>query len=242
MVNYTIVGNEVQYVQAEINSGESVLCEAGHLIFKSPDATVETKTGGLKGAFSHLLAGSDVFLLKLNGPGVIGFSGFLPGRILEISLNETGILAEFNSFLCMDSSITYSTKFAGIWKGLLGGEGLFLEKFSGNGKIFLHGHGQVIEISLGEGESIDAEAGHVLAFEANMQYSINRIGGVKTMILGGLEGEGLFFARITGPGKVWLHSISLAQLAAKMGGGNTGDRNAALMGGLAGIALKAAKK
>ncbi|MGC8533122.1 MAG: TIGR00266 family protein [Candidatus Parvarchaeum sp.] len=237
MVNYNIIGNEVQYLQAEINNGESILCEAGHLIFKSTDAKVETNAGGLKGAFSHLLAGSDVFLLKLDGPGTMGFSGFLPGKILEISLNENGILAEFNSFLCMDSSITYSTKFAGIWKGLLGGEGLFLEKFSGNGKIFLHGHGQVIEFDLKEGESIDAEAGHILAFEANMQYSINRIGGIKTMILGGLEGEGLFFARITGPGRVWLHSISLAQLAAKMGGGNAGNRNAAAVGGLAGLAL-----
>ncbi|MCL5976236.1 MAG: TIGR00266 family protein [Candidatus Parvarchaeota archaeon] len=217
MVDYTIIGNEVQYLQAEIKSGESILCEAGHITFKSSDATVEATTGGLKGAFSHFLAGSDVFLLKLDGPGTAGFSGFLPGKILEISLNETGILAEYNSFLCMDSSVTYSSKFAGLFKGLIGGEGIFLEKFSGNGKIFLHGHGQVIEINLGEGENIEAEAGHVLAFEANMQYSINRIGGMKTMVLGGLEGEGLFFAKITGPGKVWLHSISLEQLALKIG-------------------------
>jgi uncharacterized protein (AIM24 family) len=163
------------------------------------------------------MAGSSVFLLKLDGPGVVAFSGFLPGEIINIPLQGKGIIAEFNSFLCMDSTVTYSAKFAGTWAGLLGGEGLFLERFSGNGNVFLHCHGQPIEFSLKEGESIDVEASHVLAFEDTAQYSIKRVGGVKTMLLAGMEGEGFFFATITGPGKVWLHSISLAQLAMKMG-------------------------
>lgn len=217
MVKFTTVGKEVQYMQASLNEGESVMCEGGHLIFKSPDVKIDTQSGGILSAMSRAMTGSNVFLLKLDGPGIAAFSGFLPGEIINIPLQGNGILAEFNSFLCMDSSVTYSAKFSGTWAGLLGGEGIFLEKFSGNGSVFLHCHGQPIEFSLKAGESIDVEASHILAFEDTMQYSIKRIGGIKTMLLAGMEGEGFFFATITGPGKVWLHSISLGQLAAKMG-------------------------
>ncbi|MEM0143249.1 MAG: AIM24 family protein, partial [Candidatus Parvarchaeum sp.] len=212
------------------------------LIYKTSDSNIEFKSGGLKSAFSHLLAGSDVFLLKIDGPGNLGFAGFLPGKILKIELNGNGIIAEFNSFLCMDSTVSYSTKFAGVFKGIFGGEGLFLEKFTGSGNIFLHGHGYVIEFDLKSGEEIQVEASHILAFEDSVQYSIKRLGGIKTMILGGFEGEGLFFATINGPGKVWLHTISLQQLAAKLSvkSGNTG--NAAVLGGAAGLALGLMKR
>ncbi len=196
--------------------GDSVLIEPGHLIYKDANSKLDIRAGGLRGMLSHMVAGSAVFLLKVDGPGEIGSAGFLPGKIVKIDLNGNGIIAEFNAFLCMDSSINYSTKFAGIWQGVLGGEGLFLESFSGTGSIFLHGHGQVVEKVLQPGEEINVELSHVLAFENSVEYNVARIGGLKTMVLGGLEGEGLFFAKMRGPGKVWMHSISLFQLAAKL--------------------------
>ncbi len=216
MVDYDVIGEDVQYLKTVLSSGESVMIEPGHLIYKDAASKLDVRAGGLKGMFSHMLAGSAVFLLKVDGPGEIGSAGFLPGKIVKIDLNGNGIIAEFNAFLCMDSSISYSSKFAGMWQGIFGGEGLFLENFSGNGSIFLHGHGQVVERELKPGEEINVELSHVLAFDNSMEYNVARIGGLKTMILGGLEGEGMFFARMRGPGRVWMHSISLFQLAAKM--------------------------
>ncbi|MEM0139082.1 MAG: TIGR00266 family protein [Ferroplasma sp.] len=216
MVDYNIIGEDVQYLKTVLSSGESVMIEPGHLIYKDSSSKLDVRAGGLKGMFTHMLSGSAVFLLKVDGPGEIGSAGFLPGKIVKIDLKGNGITAEFNAFLCMDSTLTYSTKFAGIWQGVLGGEGLFLEQFSGNGSIFLHGHGQVVEKELQPGEEINVELSHVLAFDDSVSYNVARIGGLKTMVLGGLEGEGLFFAKMRGPGRVWMHSISLFQLAAKM--------------------------
>ncbi len=216
MVNYEIIGNDVQYLKTVLNEGESIYIEPGHLIYKNPSARLDVRAGGLRGAFSHILAGSDVFLLKVDGPGEVATAGFLPGKIFKIELNNSSIFAEFNAFLCMDSTVNYSSRFAGIWQGIFGGEGLFLEKFSGTGSVMLHGHGQVIEKELKTGEEIQVELSHVLAFEDTVDYNVTRIGGLKTMLLGGLEGEGLFFADMRGPGRVWLHSISLFQLAAKL--------------------------
>jgi len=216
MVDYEIQGTDVQYLRAVLGPGESVYVEPGHLIYKDRQSRLDVRAGGLKGMISHMLGGSAVFLLKVDGPGEIASAGFLPGKVHRIDLRGGGIIAEFNAFLCMDSGIQYSTKFAGVWQGLLGGEGLFLEHFSGTGSIFLHGHGQVIERDLGAGDDISVELSHVLAFDDSVQYNVERIGGLRTMILGGLEGEGLFFAHMRGPGRVWIHSISLFQLAAKL--------------------------
>jgi len=216
MTQYNIIGNEIQYLEARLDEGDAVLIEPGHLISKSPSVKLEVRSGGLRGAFSHMLAGSAVFLLRVDGPGKIRSAGFLPGKILKIELNGNPIIAEFNAFLCMDAGIEYSTRFAGIWQGIFGGEGLFLERFSGTGSIMLHGHGQIVEMNLNEGEEIQVELSHVLAFDESVQYNVRRIGGLKTMLFGGLEGEGLFFADMVGPGRVWLHSISMLQLAAKL--------------------------
>ena len=216
MVKYEVRGGDVQYLHATLEPNESALVEPGHLIYKTPDVRLDTRAGGLRGALSHMLAGSAVFLLKLDGPGNFGSAGFLPGKVFEVKLNNSSIFAEFNAFLCMDSTIEYSSKFAGFWQGVFGGEGIFLEQFTGTGSVMLHGHGQVIEYELKEGEGIQAELSHVLAFETSISYNVSRIGGIKTMILGGMEGEGFFFADMRGPGKVWLHSISLLELSAKL--------------------------
>ncbi len=242
MVKYEISGNEIQYLNVTLSEGESIYAEAGHLIYKTVNSNLEVKSGGLKAAFSHMLAGSDIFLLKVDGPGNFALAGFLPGKILNIELKGTGIIAEFNAFLCMDSTVSYSSKFAGIFNGIIGGEGLFLEKFSGTGNIFLHGHGYILEFNLEDGEQIEAEASHILAFEETVQYSIKRLGGLKTMVLGGLEGEGLFFATMTGPGKVWLHTISLQQLGAKLTQKAQGGSGAELLGMGAGLALDGLKR
>ncbi len=216
MTQYQIKGEDVQYLEIELNAGESVYVEPGHLVYKDAGMRLDVGSGGLRGALSHMLAGSAIFLIKMDGPGTFASAGFLPGKIFDIELNGNSIYAEFNAFLAMDSSITYSTKFAGVSQAIFGGEGVFLEKFSGTGKLYLHGHGQVIERELKPGEEIQVEMSHVLAFEETVGYKIQRIGGVKTMLLAGLEGEGLFFANMRGPGKVWIHSISLLQLAAKL--------------------------
>ena len=113
MVKYEIRGGDVQYLHATLEPNESALVEPGHLIYKTPGVKLDTRSGGLRGALSHMLAGSAVFLLKLDGPGTFGSAGFLPGKVFEVKLNNSSIFAEFNAFLCMDSTVQYSSKFAG---------------------------------------------------------------------------------------------------------------------------------
>lgn len=177
MTQYQIKGEDVQYLEIELNAGESVYVEPGHLVYKDAGMRLDVGSGGLRGALSHMLAGSAIFLIKMDGPGTFASAGFLPGKIFDIELNGNSIYAEFNAFLAMDSSITYSTKFAGVSQAIFGGEGVFLEKFSGTGKLYLHGHGQVIERELKAGEEIQVEMSHVLAFEETVGYNIQRIGG-----------------------------------------------------------------
>ncbi|MGC8974488.1 MAG: AIM24 family protein [Thermoproteus sp.] len=165
--------------------------------------------GGILAGLKRALTGASFFVLELEGPGYADLAGFAPGKIVEIDLNGGGILAEHRSFLAMESSVNYDVKLVGLGFGWLGGEGLLMARLYGTGKVFLHVIGDALTFELGPGQSIDVEAGHVLAFEEGVKVGIRRVGGLKTMLFGE---EGLWFAHVEGPGRVWLRILSRPQL------------------------------
>ncbi|EZQ10581.1 MULTISPECIES: TIGR00266 family protein [Acidianus] len=217
MAIYQIIGEDMQYLQADLLPQDLIYGEPAHLVSKDFTVSFEMKMrGGLLKALGRALTGSDFFVTEVKGPGKVTFSGFLPGKIIEIPLNNSSLLVEHSSFLAAESSVEYGATLARLTAGILGGEGLFMAKFSGSGRVWIHAVGGVITRYLNPGEKIQIEASHLLAFNEGMRYGIARVGGLKTMLLSGLEGEGIFFVEIEGPGMIWAHAVSRLQLAASI--------------------------
>ncbi|MFP3256294.1 MAG: TIGR00266 family protein [Candidatus Nanopusillus acidilobi] len=209
-MEYKIEGNSIQHIIINLNPGESVYVNPGHLIWKSSTVNVNAAVqGGIFSGISRKLTGSSFFVLKLTGPGMVDLTGYVPGKVVEINLNNYEIFVEYRGFLAAESSIKYNAALTRLGFGILAGEGLLMAKFSGIGKLFLHAPGDILQLNLNAGESIDVEAGHVLAYTAGTKVSFKRVGGIKAMFLGG---EGLFFAHLEGPGFVWIKTLSRLQL------------------------------
>jgi uncharacterized protein (TIGR00266 family) len=217
MINYTILGNEMQVLALNMKEGDKVYAEPGHVVYKDNSVKFDMKArGGILKSLSRSLTGSDFFVAELEGPGIATMSGFMPGKIIPIELNGNSLLVEHTSFLAAENSVNYGASLARLSAGILGGEGLFMARFSGDGVVWLHAIGGVIQLNLVQGQQVQVEASHLLAFDDGMSYGITRVGGLKTMLLSGLEGEGLFFVNITGPGRVFMHAVSRLQLAASL--------------------------
>ncbi|BBG27966.1 TIGR00266 family protein [Sulfuracidifex tepidarius] len=217
MINYTISGNDMQVLILNLQGGDKIYAEPGHVVYKDVSVKFDMKAkGGILKSISRSLTGSDFFVAELEGPGVSTMSGFMPGKIIPLELNNNSILVEHTSFLAAEESVEYGASLARLSAGILGGEGLFMARFSGIGMVWLHAIGGLVQLNLAEGQEVQIEASHLLAFDEGMQYGITRVGGLKTMILSGLEGEGLFFVNIKGPGRVFMHAVSRLQLAASL--------------------------
>ena len=209
-MEYRIEGNSIQHIMINLNSGESIYDNPGHLIWKSSTVNVDaTIQGGIFSGIGRMLTGSSFFVLKLTGPGMIDLTGYVPGKVVEVNLNNFEIFVEYRGFLAAESSIKYESTLTRLGFGILAGEGLLMARFSGIGKLFLHAPGDILQLNLNPGQSIDVEAGHVLAYTAGTNVSFKRVGGIKAMFLGG---EGLFFAHLEGPGAVWIRTLSRLQL------------------------------
>ncbi len=128
---------------------------------------------------------------------------------MEIDLNGNGVMVEHRAFLAMEPTVNYDVKLVGLGFGWLGGEGLLMARLHGYGKVFLHAIGDALMLELGPGDSIDVEAGHVLAFDEGMRVGVRRVSGLRTMLFGE---EGLWLAHVEGPGRVWLRTLSRQQM------------------------------
>ncbi|MFP3289602.1 MAG: TIGR00266 family protein [Candidatus Nanopusillus acidilobi] len=209
-MEYKIEGNSIQHIVINLNPGESVYVNPGHLIWKSSTVNVNASVqGGIFSGIGRKLTGSSFFVLKLTGPGMVDLTGYAPGKVVEINVNNFEIFVEYRGFLAAESSVKYGATLSRLGFGILAGEGLLMAKFSGIGKLFLHAPGDILQLNLNAGQSIDVEAGHVLAYTAGTKVSFKRVGGIKAMFLGG---EGLFFAHLEGPGFVWIRTLSRLQL------------------------------
>ena len=232
-IDFKIFGSEMQFVEIELDPGESVVAEAGAMMYKSSRIEMETifgdgsrgsAAGGfmdkLLGAGKRLLTGESLFMTvfthKGQGKAHAAFGAPYPGNIIPVSLKDMGgmLICQKDSFLCSAKGVSIGIFFQKkILTGLFGGEGFIMQKLEGDGMVFMHAGGTVVERQLAPGEVLHVDTGCLVAFEASVQFDIRQAGGIKTALFGG---EGLFFARLSGPGRLWLQSLPFSRLAGRM--------------------------
>jgi len=227
-IDYQIFGDDMQYVEVELDPQETVIAEAGAMMYMSPGVRMETRFGdpsaadqGFLGkvltAGKRVLTGESLFLTTFtsDGPGKqqVAFAAPYPGKILPMDLTQLGgqLLCQKNSFLCAARGVSVGIAFTKrIGAGLFGGEGFILQRLTGDGLTFVHAGGTLCQKRLAPGETLKVDTGCIVAFQPSIAYDIEFVGGFKNTLFGG---EGLFFARMTGPGDVWLQSLPFARLA-----------------------------
>lgn len=232
-IDYDIVGDEMQFVAITLDPGEACVAEAGAFMYMDPgiemetifgDGSVQTESGGLMGklmsAGKRVLSGESLFMTVFGNRGGkrqdVAFAAPYPGKIVAVDLSQHGgrLLCQKDAFLCAAKGISVGIAFQRrIGVGLFGGEGFILQKLEGDGLVFCHAGGTVVSRRLEAGESLRVDTGCLVAFESSVDYDIQTVSGIKTAFFGG---EGLFFARLTGPGMVWLQSLPFSRLAGKV--------------------------
>ena len=230
-IDFTIKGSEMQFVEIELDPGESAIAEAGSMMFKDPDIEMTTifgdgseQSGGffdkLVGAGKRVLTGESLFTTVFthqgSGKATAGFAAPYPGHILAIKLDEIGgeLACQKDAFLCAAKGVSIGIAFQKrILTGLFGGEGFIMQSLEGDGWVFVHVGGTVMEKELAPGEILHVDTGCVAAHSASVGFDLERAGSIKSIIFGG---EGVFFARLTGPGKVWIQSLPFSRLAGRM--------------------------
>jgi uncharacterized protein (TIGR00266 family) len=251
-VDYEIKGQELQFVEIELDPGESAVAEAGAMVWKDACVTMSTvfgdgssqDSGGggfmgkLMAAGSRLVTGESLFttVFTHNGSGKarVAFGAPVPGTILPIHLEQYGgtLICQKDSFLCAAKGVSIGIHFQQkILTGLFGGEGFIMQKLQGDGMVFVQMGGTLIERELAAGEKLHVDTGCVAAMTPNVNFEVRRVeGGVKSMLF---AGEGVFYAELTGPGHVWIQSLPFSRLAGRMlaaagsrGGQNRGEGSA----------------
>ena len=214
-MNYEIKGEPFPVVICNLNSGESVKCQAGAMAWMSPNMEMKTQTGGLGKMFGKALTGESLFenvYTAQNGDGMISFATGVPGKILAIKL-EGGktIVAQKRSFLASATTVEMETAVQKkLGAGLLGGEGFIMQKFSGQGDLFLEIDGSVIEYNLAAGQVMVVDTGSLACMEGTVQMDVVSVKGLGNKLAGG---ESFFNTKLTGPGKIWLQTMPVSQLA-----------------------------
>jgi len=227
-IDYEICGSEMQYVQIELDPDESVIAEAGNMMMMDDAIVMETifgdgssqqggLVGKLLGAGKRLLTGESLFMTVFTNKGYgkrrVAFASPYPGKILPMDLSELGgrLICQKDSFLCAAKGVSIGIAFQRrIGVGLFGGEGFIMQRLEGDGMAFVHAGGTICERELAPGETLRVDTGCLVAMTGRVDYDIEFVKGIKTAIFGG---EGLFFARLTGPGKVWIQSLPFSRLA-----------------------------
>ena len=215
-MNYTIEGAPMPVVICNLEGGETMLTEKGAMSWMSPNMKMETTTGGGIGKmFGRAFSGESMFINRYTaqgGTGLIAFASSFPGdiRAFEIAPGQE-IIAQKSAFLAstagVEMSVFFQKRIAG---GLFGGEGFIMQKISGHGLAFLEFDGSVIEYVLQPGQQIVVDTGYLAAMEATCNMEIRTVPGIKNMMFGG---EGLFNTVITGPGRVWLQTMPISNVA-----------------------------
>jgi uncharacterized protein (TIGR00266 family) len=250
-IDYKISGNDMQFVEVELDPGETVIAEAGAMMYMTPGVRMETQFGDpsatdqslfgkILSAGKRMLTGESLFMTTFagDGPGKqqVAFAAPYPGKIVPMDLAQLGgeLLCQKQSFLCAARGVRVGIAFTKrIGAGLFGGEGFVLQRLSGDGLAFVHAGGTLHQRRLGSGETMRVDTGCIVAFQPSVSYDIKFVGGIKNTLFGG---EGLFFATLTGPGDIWLQSLPFARLADRIHatGGVAGKRTGegSVLGGL----------
>lgn len=218
VIDYQIHGDDMQLVEVELDPSEGVRAEAGAMMFMEDGITLQTTTGGgiFKGV-KRMLTGESFFITTFlntdSSKRRVAFGAPYPGKIIPLDLGALGgrFLCQKDGFLCAAQGVEIEIAFTKrIGAGLFGGEGFILQRLEGDGMAFLHAGGTIIRRELAAGESLRIDTGCVVAFSPSVDYDIQFIGGFRNALFGG---EGLFLARLTGPGTVYLQSLPFSRLA-----------------------------
>lgn len=214
-MQYEIQGAPYPAAIVNLEGGESVLCQSGAMTWMSPNMKMETKGGGIGKMFSRAISGEAMFqntYTAEGGPGMIAFASTMPGDILPINLQPgQSIVAQKRAFLASSSTISYEMFFQKkLGAGFFGGEGFIMQKFSGSGLLLLEIDGSAITYELAPGQTMVVDTGNLAACDATCSIDIVSVGSVKNALLGG---EGLFNTKVTGPGKIWLQTMPISNMA-----------------------------
>jgi uncharacterized protein (TIGR00266 family) len=218
-MQYKIEGNVFPLLEIQLTQGESVFTESGGMAWMSQGIDMSTGTrGGLMAGIGRALAGESLFMVTYAckaQAGIVTFTPEAPGLILDMDLAPNqSLICQKDTFLCAEQSVQMEIHFSRrLGAGIFGGEGFVLQKITGPGKAFMAIPGDVIERNLAVGEKLLIDPGHIAMFEPSVNYDINMVKGLKNVIF---AGEGFFLATLTGPGKVWLETMPIANLAAKI--------------------------
>ena len=214
-MEFEITGDNLQLVTLHLQNAETIYAEAGAMNHMSSNMDMQAKAkGGLMKGLKRMIGGESFFITEFtpSGDGYVAFGGNVPGKIEAIEISPgREFLAQRDAFLCAESGVDMDIAFTKkLGAGFFGGEGLILQRYSGNGKVFIHACGDFVVKDLQPGETIKVDTGSVVGFDSSVQYDITRAGGIKTSLFGG---EGIFLTTLTGPGKVIIQSLSIVNLA-----------------------------
>lgn len=227
-VDYKIYGDDMQFVEVELDPGEATVAEAGGMMYMDDGIEMETIFGdgsqarsgvldALVGAGKRLLTGESLFMTVFHNRGrakqKVAFGAPYPGKIVPVHLAEIGgtLIAQKDSFLAAAKGVSIGIAFQKrLGTGLFGGEGFIMQRLEGDGWAFVHAGGTLYERELAPGEMLRVDTGCIVGFQTSVDYDIQFVGKIKSALFGG---EGLFFATLRGPGRVWLQSLPLSRLA-----------------------------
>jgi uncharacterized protein (TIGR00266 family) len=218
IIDYTIYGDDLQLVEIALDPGEGVRAEAGTMTYMDDGIQMQTGTGGgLFKGLKRMVTGESFFITsffnQVQARQRIAFAAPYPGKVIPLNLSALGgqFICQKDSFLCAAQGIEVEIAFTKrLGAGLFGGEGFILQRLQGDGLAFVHAGGTIIERDLAPGERVKVDTGCLVAFAPSVTYDIQFVGGFKNALFGG---EGLFFALMTGPGKLYLQSLPLSRLA-----------------------------
>jgi len=251
-IDFQVFGDDMQFVEVELDPSEAVVAEAGGMMYMEDGIQMETLfgdgsqqnnglMGALLGAGKRLLTGESLFMTvfynRAAGKKRVAFGAPYPGKIIPVHLQELGgeLLAQKDSFLCAAKGVSIGIAFTKrLGAGFFGGEGFILQRLQGDGLAFIHAGGTILQRDLKAGEALRVDTGCIVAFQPSVEYDIQYVGGIKSALFGG---EGLFFATLRGPGRVWLQSLPLSRLAGRIVGavpglGRGGREEGSVLGGL----------
>lgn len=247
-IDYKIYGEELQCVEIELDPQESVIAEPGSFMMMNDGIQMQTmfgdgsNQGGFLGkiftAGKRMLTGESLFMTVFTNSGQgkkqVTFASPYAGKIIPLDLSEYGgkIICQKDSFLCAAKGVSIGVEFQKkLGTGLFGGEGFIMQRLEGDGMCFVHSGGHVIEKELQSGEILKIDTGCIVGFTQNVDYDIQFIGGIKNTLFGG---EGLFFAQLKGPGKVWIQTLPISRLAGRIlqYGTKQGREEGSVLGGL----------
>lgn len=249
-IDYRIIGEEMQCVEIELDPQETAIAEAGSFMMMEEDIAMETIFGdgskqneGIMGklfsAGKRLLTGESLFMTAYTNSGMgkkkVTFASPYTGKVIPLDLHlfNGKIICQKDAFLCAAKGVAVGIEFQKkLGTGLFGGEGFIMQSLEGDGMAFVHSGGTIIEKELKAGEVLKIDTGCIVAFTKDIDYDIKFIGGIKNSIFGG---EGLFFATLKGPGKVWVQSLPISRLADRIlrfAKGSRSKEEGSILGGI----------